>query len=298
MPAPNPALRAAISQYSDGVRTAHQIAGLVGKSRTYVQELVREMDLPRLGRGTGAPRQRTQESLARIERIKQIADGSRSSVQISQTVGSTPKYVQRILLELDLPRLPQAPPKGELNSQFAGGRRIDKDGYVFVSAPAGHPFAPKLAGKNIGRIYEHRLVIEQKLGRYLQPGEVVDHLDSLHLHNHPDNLRVFASNSDHLRATISGQIPRWSAEGLTRIRSETSLREALPQVDSYRLERARGDVRLRQILLALLSLGKDSPYLLGTHRWLARAGILDLSRSSLEHHLQRVSPRHIQSPPV
>lgn len=295
MPNPNPELRAQISQYSDGIRTAQQIAVLVGKSRAYVQELVREMNLPRPARGTGAPRQRAPESIARIDQIKALADGLRTSEQIAQAVGSTPKYVQRILLEFDLPRLAQGPRQGKLNAQFAGGRRIDQDGYVFVSAPEGHPFAPKLPGKNIGRIYEHRLVMEKKLGRYLQPGEVVDHIDSLHLHNHPDNLRVFPSNSDHLRATISDQIPCWSAEGLIRIRSEPSLREALPQVDSYRSERARGDVRLRQILLALLSLGKDSPFLLGTNRWLVRAGIHDLSRSSLELHLQRVSPRHILS---
>lgn len=253
------------------------------------------MGLPRPKQGSGRARQRTPAAKARIELIRSLADGRRTSLEIATDVGASAKYVQSILLEFDLPRLPQAPPSGARNAAFAGGRRIDLDGYVFVSAPLDHPFAPILKGKRVGRIYEHRLVMEQKLGRYLQPGEVVDHVDSIHLHNHPDNLRVFASNADHLRATISDQVPCWSPEGWAKMNSPIGLREATPLIDSYRQERERGDVRLRQILLAWLSLGEGSPFLLGSHRWLARAGITDWSRSSLELHLQRLSPRYSQA---
>jgi hypothetical protein len=38
----------------------------------------------------------------------------------------------------------------------------------------------------------------------------------------------------------------------------------------YNLRKSKGDVRLLQILRAWLKLGKDSPYLLGTHQWLER----------------------------
>ncbi|WP_367401674.1 hypothetical protein [Fodinicurvata sediminis] len=54
------------------------------------------------------------------------------------------------------------------------------------------------------------------LGRYLQPGEVVDHQDNHPRHNWPDNLRVYASNADHLRATLTGRekaSPRASIPG-------------------------------------------------------------------------------------
>ena len=288
MPNPNPALRSHIAALSDGLRTAQQIADLVGKSQSYVQELVREMGFPRPSRGSGKPRQRTPDSKAQIAQICALADGFRSSAEIAELCGSSPKYIQRILLELKLPRLPQAAPTGTRNASYAGGRHVDHDGYVLVSAPPSHPHARILPGRNVGRIYEHRLVLERALGRYLLPTEVVDHVDGLHLHNHPDNLRVFASNADHLRATISGQIPRWSNEGLEKLHLSNRRERGLPVVDSYRLARARGDVRLRQILRAWLSLGEDSPYLLGTSRWLARAGIRDHSRSSLELHLQRL----------
>lgn len=288
MPNPNPALRPHIAALSDGLRTSQQIADLVGKSKNYVYELVREMALPRPSRGSGKPRQRTADSKARIVQISALADGLRSSAEIAELCGSTTKYVQRILLELDLPRLPQAAPIGARNASYAGGRHVDHDGYVLISAPIGHPHARIPPGRNVGRIYEHRIVLERVLGRYLLPTEVVDHVDGLHLHNHPDNLRVFASNADHLRATISGQIPRWSNEGLQKMYLSNHRERGLPVVDSYRLARERGDVRLRQILRARLSLGEDSPYLLGTRRWLERAGIIDHSRSSLELHLRRL----------
>ncbi len=291
MPNPNPDLHARIAQLSDGVLTAQQIADLVGKSRSHVQDIVRKMGLPRPKRGSGRVRQRSQESKAIIDKIKNLSDGLRSSAEIAQIVGSTAKYVQRIFLEYDLPRLAQSGPSGVRNGAFQTGRRIDLDGYVLVSAPKNHPFAPTLPGKNIGRMFEHRLVAEQKLGRYLQRGEVVDHVDGLHLHNHPDNLRVFPSNADHLRATISGKIPKWSNQGLAKLYLSNHWVSGLPVVDTYHHERARGDVRLRQILLAWLSLGKDSPFLLGTRQWLEQAGIVDLSHSNLKHHLQLLSQR-------
>jgi hypothetical protein len=53
-----------------------------------------------------------------------------------------------------------------------------------------------------------------------------------------------------------------------------------------------GDARLRQILLAMLSLGADSPYLLGTHHHLEKAGISDLSRSNLELELEKLYQRY------
>ena len=291
MPAPNPQLREQIALLSDGNRTFRQIADAVGRSESYVAELVREMGLPRRHRGTGKTRQRSPESLARIERIRELADGERTSKEIARIVESSEKYVQRVMLDLDLQRRPQGAQLGLENPAFAGGRRIDRDGYAVVTAPIDHPHARIAKGKNVGHIREHRLVAERALGRYLQDGEVVDHIDGLHLHNDPANLRVFASNSDHLKATISGQIPNWSDQGLENMRLPRRQLAGLTPVDSYRIERARGDVRLRQILLAWLRFEQESPYLLGTRRWLERAGILDTSRSSLELHLLRLSSR-------
>jgi hypothetical protein len=45
----------------------------------------------------------------------------------------------------------------------------------------------------------HRVIAEQALGRELVEGEVVHHIDGNSRNNHPENLRVFATNSEHAR---------------------------------------------------------------------------------------------------
>lgn len=222
---------------------------------------------------------RTPQSEATAQRVAEVADGTRSSVEIATLLGLNPRHVRKILLRLDLPRLPQNSPTGARNAAFAGGRRIAQDGYAYVSAPVDHPHARLLRGKNIPHIREHRLVMEQKLGRYLQPEEIVDHADGLTLHNAPENLRLFASNGDHLKVTLAGKVPRWSDAGRSNMYSRHRPDTVLTRVDIHRQRKASGDFRLHQILRLAWLLGTDSPFLLGTHRWTEKAGI-DLSERS------------------
>lgn len=230
-------------------------------------------------------RKKTAETLQNEQRVKELADGTRSSIEIGEILGLRPRHVRKILLRLDLPRLPNFSPSGARNASFAGGRRITKSGYVIVSAPVGHPYARTLPGKNIPHIFEHRLVMEQKLGRYLLPSETVDHVDGLTLHNHPDNLRLFDCNANHLRATLTGKVPRWSEEGYQNMKLRHVQDVSQQRVDTHRLRTAEGVLRLRQILLAASILGIDSPYLLGTTRHTTKAGIDMSSRSTIERAL-------------
>jgi hypothetical protein len=75
---------------------------------------------------------------------------------------------------------------GEDSPNYSGGKYIDDKGYVRVLKPD-HP-------KNIrGYTYEHRLVIERYLGRYLQAWETVHHINEIKADNRLDNLFLCSS---------------------------------------------------------------------------------------------------------
>lgn len=82
--------------------------------------------------------------------------------------------------------------KGEKHPQWKGGRTIDSNGYMLIHAPD-HPHA-----QINGYIGEHRLMMEEILGRYLLPEEIVHHEDEIKDNNEPGNLRLFSSNKEHL----------------------------------------------------------------------------------------------------
>jgi uncharacterized protein (DUF1330 family) len=78
------------------------------------------------------------------------------------------------------------------NNPMWNGGVCYKDGYRMIKKRE-HPNANAR-----GYVYEHRLVMEQKLGRYLRKDEIVHHLDGNKMNNNIDNL-VLMSQSDHLK---------------------------------------------------------------------------------------------------
>ena len=69
---------------------------------------------------------------------------------------------------------------------FSKKKHISKDGYVYVYYKA-HPHADKT-----GRVLEHRLIFEQKLGRYLLPFESIHHKNGIREDNRIENLELWA----------------------------------------------------------------------------------------------------------
>jgi hypothetical protein len=113
------------------------------------------------------------------------------------------------------------------------------------------------------------------------------------LHNSPGNLRLFESNSAHLTTTLKGLAPQHTQAGSVNIGARTDLGRVIQRVDMYGQRRKAGDVRLRQILLAALSLGADSPFLLGTPHHTRKAGIDLTCRPTIERALADLSERWV-----
>jgi hypothetical protein len=144
--------------------------------------------------------------------IYQMAKQGYYSKEIADAVGKTPKAIQKFFRRYNFPVLHNIePPRLEERHDWKGGTKMMK-GYLYRRV-LDHP-----NGTTHGNyVAEHRLVMEQKLGRYLLPTEVVDHIDGDITNNHPDNLRVFSSNAEHLSVTLKGRCPNWSDEGLAAI---------------------------------------------------------------------------------
>ena len=81
---------------------------------------------------------------------------------------------------------------GKKASNWKGGR-IKRREYLAIWIPS-HPFCDKQ-----GYVLEHRLVIEQQIGRYLLLEEHCHHSNKIKNDNRPKNLMAFINNSAHRR---------------------------------------------------------------------------------------------------
>lgn len=82
---------------------------------------------------------------------------------------------------------------GKNNPSWKGGRMTVKSGHILILQKS-HPFC-----NTNGRVFEHRLVIEKSIGRYLTKTEHIHHIDCDPSNNEISNL-VITSNSENSKA--------------------------------------------------------------------------------------------------
>ena len=184
--------------YDEGL-TQQQIAYRLGVGKQTVWRWMKKAGIEardHSSRGCGVKR-----ILVAEERLRQ----GDSTADMAKDLGVSEETVRRRMVELGIDRLP-GKARPERNVFWKGGRTIDRDGYVLLWYPF-HPHATKT-----GYVREHRLVMEEHLGRLLQPWEVVHHRNGVRANNAIENLELFASNGDHLRHELTGR-QRQSRQG-------------------------------------------------------------------------------------
>lgn len=92
----------------------------------------------------------------------------------------------------------------ELAPRWKGGRKVRRDGYVYVVVPDDYPHPAYTKPSGTKYALEHRRVMEHALGRYLRPEEVVHHRDGNTSNNAIENLRLYATHAEHLADGHSG----------------------------------------------------------------------------------------------
>ena len=148
-----------------------------------------------------------------IEKIRYWFSLGRSQSWVARELGVDMKLIYKIRKKHNLSCVVEQARKGSEHPMWKGGRLIDEDGYVLLYTP-GHPHARKPRKMYVP---EHRLVVENHLGRYLNPKEVVHHINRDKQDNRIENLELYPSNGKHLAQELKGNCPNWSKEGRLQI---------------------------------------------------------------------------------
>lgn len=183
--------------YLDEGRTIEELCKLLGiKSKITASKVLRShgIDTNSNLRKSAIHRSGMTESEFKTY-LKDNYKNGKSMGDISREIGVSPSAIRKYFVKYGIPRAKNTSyfeNNVERHPSWKGGRRILSNGYIAVYCPD-HP--------NAGirkTVYEHQLVMENHIGRYIKKGEVVHHIDGNKSNNDISNL-LLLTNSDHVK---------------------------------------------------------------------------------------------------
>ena len=153
-------------------------------------------------------------------RLDQMIADEKTSQEMSEILDVNPETIRKYARKRGLTITP-VDQSLENHPSWKGGTTLDRSGYILqrVQADGEHGYLIRALREGDRRGYApvHRVNMHDSLGRNLKPLEVVDHIDGDVKNNDLSNLRVFETNAAHLKETLKGRVPNWTAEGKARI---------------------------------------------------------------------------------
>lgn len=105
----------------------------------------------------------------------------------------------------------------------AGNRLVTTGGYVIVYCPS-HPHA-----KPNGYVFEHRLIMENQLKRFLHSWEHVHHINHKRSDNRPENLEVLL-NRKHAKEHMISR-PKELKDRSIKILNDAAAKRRIPRIE-------------------------------------------------------------------
>lgn len=187
------------TEYVDKLRTLQSIGDEVGCNKATVGRTLKKFGINR--------RKRTSRHALLNDKVwlrRAYVEDERTISSLAKEIGCTVGPVRDALRALGIEtrgsRIVANRCKriGKDAGNWRGGRRHSTSGYIYVYHPD-HIYATKA-----GYVMEHRLIMEEVVGRVLEPGEIVHHINGKKDDNRIENLELKTNGthiSEHFKAS-------------------------------------------------------------------------------------------------